>query len=125
MLSSLVFVGDESVDLPVLQKLSELGHRVIVIAHQAPGISDLEVLEIARAHDAILITSDKDFGELVVKQKQRCRGVVLLRLFDLDPATMAARVVAAFHDHGPEWEGAFTVVNPRQIRIRPLPGPGT
>ncbi len=67
---SFVFVGDESVDLPILQAFENLGHEVLHIAKVAPGSGDNHVLKLAREHNGILITSDKDFGHLVVAQKQ-------------------------------------------------------
>lgn len=116
----MTFVGDESVDLPVLEALQGLGLSVIVVGKVASGSTDPEVLELARRSDAIVITSDKGFGELVVRQGQRCRGVVLLRLPDLTPTQMAAKVVQEYQEHGQQWDGSFTVIRSRLTRIRPL-----
>lgn len=117
---SFVFVGDESVDFPILQAFESLGHEVLHIAKVAPGSDDTYVIKLARERNAILITSDKDFGHLVVAQKQPCRGVVLLRLFELQPAAMVERAVNALEEHGLQWENSFTVISPDQVRIRPL-----
>jgi len=46
------------------------------------SIEDHEVLEIARAEDRILITNDKDFGELIYRQQLEHTGVILFRLRD-------------------------------------------
>lgn len=116
----MIFVGDESVDLPVLQTLAALGHEVLVVALRCPGISDQAVLELAQARSALLITCDKDFGQLVVSEGQRCAGVVLVRLPSYCPVGMADRVREAFLQSGDRWPGSFVVIQDQQIRVRPL-----
>lgn len=60
-------VVDESVDASIVIRLRSDGHEVIYIAEQSPGISDLKVMEIANREQCVLVTSDKDFGELVFR----------------------------------------------------------
>ena len=48
-----------------------------------PGITDAEVLNLANNESAILLTSDKDFGELIFRLHRIAAGVVLIRLFGL------------------------------------------
>lgn len=116
----MVFVGDEDVERRILESIQALGHSVVAIAREASGSKDPQVLELARQHEAILITKDKGFGQLVVSQGQSCRGLVLLRLAGLKSAAMACRVVDVIETYGPQLEGSFTVVKPLQVRIRPL-----
>ena len=58
-------VADESVDWPIVERLRRDGHEVIAILETCPGAPDARVLEIANASEAILLTADHDFGELV------------------------------------------------------------
>lgn len=116
----MVLVGDESVDRRILEALEELGHTVIMVDREAPGIDDGKVLEMARQYDAVLVTRDKDFGQLVVSQSQPCRGVVLLRLSGLRAAARVRTAVDAFVAHFPQLEGSFMVVRPGHVRIRAL-----
>jgi len=58
-------VADESVDGPIVERLRQDGHAVFYIAELDPGIDDDAVLDEANRSGALLITSDKDFGELV------------------------------------------------------------
>ena len=67
---------------------------------------------------ALLVTADKDFGELVFRQRLVHTGVLLLRLEGLTNPTKAELVAAAFRDRGHELLGAFSVLSPGQIRIR-------
>lgn len=116
------FVADESVERPVSLALERLGYEVWQVAVHASGISDPEVLVHARNRNAILITGDKDFGDLVFLAREVVLGVVLLRLSGLPLHEMVSRSVAAIQAYQDRLEGSFLVVAQRQIRIRPLPG---
>ena len=79
------------------------------------------MLELTRQRDAILLTADKDFGDLVYIDREEVRGVVLLRLQGLPLRAMVERSVAAIEAHLGELDQSFLVVGQRQIRVRPLP----
>ena len=59
------------------------------VAEISPSIQDDEVLSDADRRQALLITADKDFGELVYRQHRIDAGVILLRLSGLPPPTKA------------------------------------
>lgn len=62
------FLLDESADLPLREHLRRLGHDATAIAHEYPGaLPDSDVLAIAVSEDRVLITNDRDFGELVFR----------------------------------------------------------
>jgi predicted nuclease of predicted toxin-antitoxin system len=83
-----------------------------------PGISDSQVLTEANARSALLITADKDFGELIFRMHRLSAGIVLLRLAGLAPGAKADIVATVFREHGGELAGAFSVVSPGALRIR-------
>ena len=86
------FLLDENVDLPLGDYLSAAGHDVTAVAvDYTRSIEDHEVLAIARAEGRILITNDKDFGELIYRQQLKHTGVILFRLRDEDIPTKIAR----------------------------------
>jgi len=116
-------VADESVDRAVVERLRQDGHDVVWIAELAPSIADDEVLREANDRDALLLTADKDFGELVYRQGRVHGGVVLMRLSGLANATKAENVAEVFRDRAAELPGAFTVLSPGAVRIRPPAGP--
>lgn len=62
-------LADGSVDWPITARLRDDGHDVPSIAEDSPGLADLEVLARAHADGVVLITGDKDFGELVYRQR--------------------------------------------------------
>jgi len=74
-------LADESVDKQIVEQLRKDGHEVDYVAESTPGISDPEVLNRANELNALLVTADKDFGELVFQQLwASSTGIVLLRL---------------------------------------------
>jgi predicted nuclease of predicted toxin-antitoxin system len=79
---------------------------------------DETVLMESRISQSVLIAADKDFGELVFRQRQASTGVLLIRLWGLPPAMKAAVVSEAIQEHGQEVAGTFAVLSPGNIRIR-------
>jgi len=79
----MILVADESIDRQIVDQLRNCGYRVISVAEMDPGMTDAEVFELANAQDALLITADKDFGEIVFRQRRVNRGVILVRLAGL------------------------------------------
>ena len=112
------FLADESVDQKVVDQLRMDGHEVWYVAEMEPGIPDDLVLGWANQEMAILVTADKDFGELVFRQKRISKGVILTRLAGLSPDQKAELVSTAISQHLTELENAFAVIVPGSIRIR-------
>jgi predicted nuclease of predicted toxin-antitoxin system len=110
--------ADESVDRPVVERLRQDNHDVVYVAELAPSITDDEVLRTANDQSAVLVTADKDFGELVFRQGAVHSGVVLLRLAGLANATKGEIVAEVCRLRATELIGAFTVVSHGQVRIR-------
>jgi predicted nuclease of predicted toxin-antitoxin system len=92
---------------------------VIYLAELAPGITDDEVLQLANERSALLLTADKDFGDLVFRLDRAAAGIVLMRLEGLSSATKSTIMASAIREHGPQMYGNFSVVSSGAIRIRP------
>jgi predicted nuclease of predicted toxin-antitoxin system len=112
------FLADESVDRPIADRLRQDGHQVWYVAEMEPGISDGIVLDRANREEALLLTADKDFGELVFRQRRLNHGVVLIRLAGLSPSHKAEIVSAAVAQQHATLTQAFAVITPSTIRIR-------
>jgi predicted nuclease of predicted toxin-antitoxin system len=110
--------ADESVDSPIVDLLRQEGHEVTYVAELDPGIVDEEVLALAKQAGFLLLTGDKDFGELVYRLKKAQSGVALIRLSGLSPQRKAEIVADAIRSHGKEMMNAFTVIGPSSVRIR-------
>ena len=111
-------LADENVDRQIVERLRQDGHQVLYIAEMAPSVSDGVVLEKANQQNAVLITADKDFGELVYRQGLIHAGVVLLRLASLSPMKKADVISVVLLDRGLEIQDAFAVDSPQNVRIR-------
>ncbi|NJL27489.1 MAG: DUF5615 family PIN-like protein [Thermoanaerobaculia bacterium] len=114
----MAFFVDESVDAQVVAALRSHGFGVLYVAELTPGIADDEVLSQANQEHALLLTADKDFGELVYRQGQIAAGVVLIRLAGLAAETKARMVVSAVLKHAERLMSSFSVISPGSIRIR-------
>jgi len=112
-------LADEGVDAAIVALLREDGHDVVYVAELSPGITDEAVLELANGDERVLVTADKDFGELVYRLRKVVYGVLLVRLSGLASPRKANAVLESVREHGAEMAGAFTVVSPGLVRIRP------
>jgi predicted nuclease of predicted toxin-antitoxin system len=117
----LKIVADESVDKQIVNRLRSDGHDVLFIAELDPGIDDDTVLLRSRESNAVLLTADKDFGELVFRQRLLHSGVVLIRLAGLEAETKAELVATAFEQHADELKLGFAVLSRRALRLRKRP----
>lgn len=115
---TLSFVADENVESDVVEALRALGHDVVHIARSSPGAPDDSLLAQARAGSSILITSDKDFGDLVYRQRKTTAGVVLMRLPGLSAQLTARKVAAVVDRHEGQLLGSFVVIAAGSVRIR-------
>jgi predicted nuclease of predicted toxin-antitoxin system len=109
---------DESIDRQIVDALREKGYIVGYVAEMDPGISDDVVLELANKEGVLLLTADKDFGELVFRLRRLSSGVVLVRLAGLSPVKKSEIVVPFIMEHFSELVESFSVITPMGIRIR-------
>ena len=72
----MIFIADENIDRPIIDRLRLDGHTVISIFETGRGMSDKEVLELSETNEALLLTIDKDFGEIVYRTKIRSFGIL-------------------------------------------------
>ena len=117
-MATLSLIADENVDRQIVALLRKEGHEVLYVAELDPGINDDDVLRQANERHALLLTADKDFGELVYRQRRLTEGVVLFRLAGLPPEKKAALIASAIRTHVDELSHAFTVISPGMVRIR-------
>jgi predicted nuclease of predicted toxin-antitoxin system len=112
-------VADESVDCQIVNRLRDDGHKVLYIAEVEPSISDDAVFNRANEKAALLITADKDFGEIVFRDKRLISDVVvLLRLAGLTPAKKADVVSESIRENELSFPHHFSVISPGKVRIR-------
>lgn len=106
---------------PVVAALRQQRHDVAWVLEDAPGSPDSEVLGRAQQDGRVLVTFDKDFGELAfLRGLAASVGIVLFRITLTSPEHAVRVALAAFASRA-EWAGQFAVVEDDRIRLRALP----
>lgn len=116
----MLFLADECCHAVIVTALRAVGHDVAHIQETHRGAADEAVIALAAAEKRILITEDKDFGELVFRQGVSVPGLVLLRLTTADPRRKADRLLSVIAAHAARLIGQHVVVLDTNVRIRPL-----
>lgn len=112
-----------------MARLRNEGHDVSYVPEVSAGIRDDEVLALANAEDRVLLTEDKDFGDLAFFYGNRSSGILLLRAHGANVETRASLVASVLKGHEVKLTGRpphFVVVQPgRPPRLRPIGGAGS
>ena len=116
-------LADECLHVEIVAVLRQAGHEVATIAPSDTGASDEAVLERAAGHGAILLTADKDFGEIAIARAAAATGIVLFRRSVADPTGAAARLLALIEEQGDCLYDRYAVVTPAGARVRRLDAP--
>jgi predicted nuclease of predicted toxin-antitoxin system len=115
------FLANENFPGDAVNALSAAGHDVVWVRTAAPGTKDPDVLAWAVRERRVLLTFDKDFGELAwhAGLPAPC-GIVLFRL-SMPPASSVGAMLAARVGERTDWPGHFSVIEPGRTRMRKLP----
>ncbi len=111
------FLVDECVGTMVAKWLKENNHDAVSIYDGTCGIDDNAVLGKAFSEGRILVTSDKDFGEMIFKSKKQHCGVLLLRLIDEKPMNKIQVFERVLQNHHSDLLDNFVVATEKTIRI--------
>jgi predicted nuclease of predicted toxin-antitoxin system len=113
-------LANENIPGEAVEILRRLGHDVIWIRAEAPGSPDEAILRQAQVENRLLITFDKDFGELAFHRGlPASSGIILFRISIPGPAQTTAVIVAALQSRS-DWAGYFSVIENDRIRMTPL-----
>jgi predicted nuclease of predicted toxin-antitoxin system len=115
----MLFLADESCDFAVVRALRAAGHDVSAVADISPQADDEYVLELARQEERVLLTEDKDFGQLVFADQRATGGVILTRYPATARSALAGDVVQLVADRGGDLVGRFVVIRPGRCRLGP------
>jgi predicted nuclease of predicted toxin-antitoxin system len=114
------FLADENFPGSAVRELRAAGHDVEWVRETSPGMTDASVLAWASREERVVLTFDKDFGELAWRSALPAKcGVVLFRL-PMPGARDAGAVLARLVAQRDDWTGHFTVVEPGRFRMRAL-----
>ncbi len=111
------FLADESCHGAVIQAYRDAGHDVLSITETRPGTPDTDVLSESVDSARILLTEDKDFGDLIFVAGLRTCGVVLFRLPGVSAPAIVRRALDLLESHADILENRVVVVAPNRIRV--------
>jgi predicted nuclease of predicted toxin-antitoxin system len=114
------WLADECVAAPLVAFLRADGHDVLYVAEAAAGLSDADVVALAVRDRRLLLTEDKDFGDLVFRRERVVPGVVLMRINPENPVLKAMRLAAAVERYGEGLFGRYMVIEEGRFRSRLL-----
>ncbi len=116
------FLANENFPVPSVHSLRQAGYDVLAIIEESPGIEDSEVLARAVSDKRLILTFDRDYGELIYRLGlSPPSGVVYLRYQPLNPVEPAQQLLMLLQVEKLQFEGRFTVVERGQVRQRFLP----
>jgi predicted nuclease of predicted toxin-antitoxin system len=115
-----MILADESLDGSILRAIRALPLNVLSVQEHFSGISDEEVIRLARQEGRIILTEDKDFGAWVFAGKVKDVSVILLRYHSSEVETMLIEVTQLLRTQLKELVGKFTVVTVDKIRSRTI-----
>ena len=114
------FLADENFPGEATRALRAFGNDVIGIGDDAPGSSDVQVLARAAREQRVLLTFDKDFGELAKASPLLAGcGVILFRIPMSRPESVGQQLAGLIMARD-DWAGHFSVIEPGRVRMRRL-----
>lgn len=111
-------LADENIESEIVTSLRSHGYSVTHVKETLPGAEDPSVRQAAFESDTILLTNDKDFGELVYRNGLHSNGVILLRLGKFRANEKFDLLSSVISEHEDDLIGAFTVISETSVRIR-------
>lgn len=99
--------------------LDAQGYDVVAVRDINPRMRDGEIMKLAEVEKRLILTMDKDFGELVYRMSRKHVGVLLLRMEDADKHRKLTAVQSIFSLHGQTLPNHFSVFSRGMLRIRP------
>ncbi len=115
------FLADECFSGYILTALKAAGLDVTSSRDSLPAGDDLSVLRLAFQQGRILLTEDKDFGDLTVRFRLPSNGVVRVNLKSLERSRRADCVLNALTTLGDKLPNALVTIDPARTRVRPFP----
>lgn len=115
-----MIIIDENVENYWTELLLQKGYDIYAIREQNQGISDLQIIEIVKKHQGILLTEDKDFGELVFAYGITNFTVVFLRYDQPQYHQIENKLLSSIEEYYKNPGHYFITVTQKKIRLRKL-----
>ena len=114
------FLADVNIEKSLVDEVRGMGYDIIWVADVDRYLDDMSVFKMAKKSNRILLTNDKDFGEIVFRQKLVPAGVVLFRIKGQDAGEKGALLKKLLAAHKEKIAGHFVVVAKDKLRFIPI-----
>ena len=113
------FLANENFPKPSIQLLVNKGYKVFSVSEMLSGISDLEVISFASKRNQIILTFDKDYGEIIFRTKiEQPISVIFFRFKGKGPEEAGIVLIDLIENKKMKFENSFTVIEKDSIRQR-------
>ena len=116
----LKFLADVNIEKLIVDELRKLGYDTTWIAEENPYLDDMSIFKIAQKENRILLANDKDFGEIVFRQKLISSGIVLFRIKGQDTREKIKLLKKVLISHKARITKHFVVIAKEKVRFIPI-----
>ena len=114
------FLADAHISVEMVAMIRDLGHDWLAASAIPPRMQDIDVLRMAADDGRVMVTADKDFGELVFVHGLACPGVVLIRIALAAETDRVARVRSVWPLVLSRLPRSFVTITTSSVRARPI-----
>ncbi len=114
------FLANVNVEKPLIDFLNEKGFDIKWVTNIDKRMPDDRVCEIANSEQRIIITNDKDFGEIVFYQKKIAYGIILMRVKDQNSSEKIILLDKLLENYLDKIANHFVVLTKTKFRFIPL-----
>ena len=114
----MIFVADENIEFYVVSALRKIGYEVEYIAEMAAGATDSNILQNAYLENKVLLTHDKDFGDLVYRKQFKHCGIILIRMHGIGEMNKVSIISEVIKQHSNILAQSYIVIQKNVVRIR-------
>lgn len=113
-------IANENFPLETTLLLRNVGYDVLAIVADFSGISDEEVMELAIETKRLILTFDRDYGDLIFRKNMKPeKGVLYSRFKEMPtPGELFKIMIVLRENQDLNFDNCLTVVNPNQVRQR-------
>ena len=116
----MLLLADENFPGSAVTALARAGHDMVWIRTASPEMPDDEIFKWAVREGRVILTFDKDFGEIARRARVSgpC-GIVLFRLAITPSSLLCDKIIETISSRS-DWAGNFAVVEANRVRIKPM-----
>lgn len=114
------FLADVNIEKPIVDELRKMGYDIEWVAEVNRYMDDMSIFKMAQKENRVLLTNDKDFGEIVFRQKLITTGIVLFRIKGQDVKGKEKLLKRLLSAHSDKIARHFVVVAMDKFRFIPI-----